>query len=183
MVGWKIQDCHFHISTWMLIVMGWHGFSVVKFNLTEHPVLLHVYVCLLFMLFHLLALHLVKLHFAEFNFCNCPIFATSHHHMTKFRPWNLGQVPGTLIAAARAEAKRSSRCVLWIQFCLAWWCTVIVLTVLYQHCLKRGLSQALYDIDMIGINWSWLLRKGKNRLAMTTQHYHVTFSAPLDLLV
>lgn len=121
MVGWKIQDCHFHISTWMLIVMGWHGRCVVKFNLTEHPVLLH----------------LVQLHFAEFNFCNCPIYATSHHHMTKFRPWNLGQVTGTLIAAARAEAKRSCR-----------WSLRFVNSILHSsNCLmsqKRALPSSMW---------------------------------------
>ena len=111
----------FHISTWMLIVMGWHGCCVVKFNLTEHPVLLH----------------LVQLHFAEFNFCNCPIYATSHHHMTKFRPWNLGQVTGTLIAAARAEAKRSCR-----------WSLRFVNSILHSsNCLmsqKRALPSSMW---------------------------------------
>ncbi len=65
----------------------------------------------------------------------------SHHHMTKFWPWNLGTVSGTLIAAARAEAKRSCRCALWIKFWLAW--SGCISTV------SKGLSQALYDIDMI----------------------------------
>ena len=61
--------------------------------------------------------------------------------MTKFWPWNLGTVSGTLIAAARAEAKRSCRCALWIKFWLAW--SGCISTV------SKGLSQALYDIDMI----------------------------------